>query len=108
MTMVLYICGPMTGLPEENFPAFYDAEDRLKSAGYAVLNPADRAGKTKGQPWTWYLRAGVGDVTHADGLAMLPGWENSKGAQLELYVARALEIPYTTVGGWLTVSPKLT
>lgn len=103
----IYIAGPMTGLPSLNFDAFFEAERQLKAAGYAVLNPADRAGRTAGQPWSWYLRKGVQDVTNADGLAMLPGWEESTGAQLELYVARALDIPYVTVNGWLSVAPKI-
>jgi hypothetical protein len=104
----LYVCGPMTGLPELNFPAFHEAEEQLKKAGYTVLNPAARAGKTEGMPWAWYLRKGVEDVTHSDGVALLPGWQNSKGAQLEMYVARALEIPSTTVSGWQSLATKLT
>lgn len=104
----IYVCGPMTGLPELNFPEFFEADGKLRAAGYAVLNPADRAGRTADQTWEWYLRRGIRDVTEADGLAMLPGWDESQGARLELETAKALAIPYTTVDGWIAVAPKLT
>lgn len=97
----LYVAGPMTGLPEENFPAFFAAEKQLKAAGATVLNPAARAGKTKNMPWSWYLRRGIRDVTLADGVALLPDWELSRGAQLEVRVARGLDIPCVTIDGWL-------
>lgn len=107
MTITLYIAGPMTGLPELNFPAFFDAEAELKRAGFAVLNPADRAGRTEGMPWSWYLRRGLRDVTEADGIALLPGWENSRGAQLEVHVAKGLHMMATSVDGWTAMARKL-
>lgn len=100
----LYIAGPMTGLPDLNFPAFFEAEDLLKKAGFVVLNPADRAGRVTGQPWSWYLRRGVADVTESDGIALLPGWGDSRGARLEWFVGRGLNLPITTVEGWLDFS----
>jgi hypothetical protein len=35
----LYIAGPMTGIPDSNYPAFNQAEIELRAAGYDVLNP---------------------------------------------------------------------
>lgn len=102
--MKLYICGPMTGLPELNFPAFFEAQRKLMDAGYTVLNPADRAGRVAGQPWEWYLRRGILDVCMADGVAHLPGWAESRGAQLETHVASELGMPVLNVGGWLSLS----
>jgi len=37
----IYISGPMTGLPEHNFPAFHAAAERLRKAGWEVNNPAE-------------------------------------------------------------------
>lgn len=106
MNITLYIAGPMTGLPELNFPAFYQAQRDLQDAGYTVLNPADRAGRVKDQPWEYYLRRGILDVCHADGIATLPGWEASRGAQLELHVAKQLSMPTTTIEGWQILSTQ--
>jgi hypothetical protein len=37
-----YIAGPMTGLPEFNFPAFHAAAASLRARGFEVENPAQR------------------------------------------------------------------
>ena len=38
---ILYLCGPMTGLPGNNYPAFHKAAADLRAAGYSVVH--DRA-----------------------------------------------------------------
>lgn len=37
----VYLSGPMTGLPELNFPAFRVEAARLRALGFEVVNPAD-------------------------------------------------------------------
>ena len=37
---LIYISGPMTGLPELNFPAFHRAEALLRAEGWQTVNPA--------------------------------------------------------------------
>ena len=39
--MKLYIAGPMTCLPEYNFPAFHSTAAHLRGMGHEVLNPAE-------------------------------------------------------------------
>lgn len=99
--MKLYVCGPMSGLPGLNFDAFFEADKKLRDAGYDVLNPADRAGRTPNMPWEWYMRRGIKDVCDSDGLAVLPGFRASPGAQLELRIAGDLLMPSMTVERWL-------
>jgi hypothetical protein len=99
----LYIAGPMTGLPDLNYPAFNQAELELIAAGYTVLNPVaseehNPTGTT--QPWQWYMRHALAMVIRADGLALLPGWEGSRGATLEVHVAEALDLPVNGVAEW--------
>ena len=102
---VLYVCGPMSGLPGLNFDAFFEADKKLRDAGFDVLNPADRAGRTPDMPWSWYLRRCIKDVADADGLAVLPGAGSSKGARLELTIAEELGMATMTVAGWIDVAP---
>ena len=37
--MKIYIAGPMSGLPEMNYPAFFAEATRLRGLGYEVINP---------------------------------------------------------------------
>jgi len=95
----LYVAGPMTGLPEFNYPAFFEAEKRLQKFGYETVNPARQE---DGLSWADYMRLGVGDVLTVDGVAVLDGWEQSRGARLEVHVAIELGLPVRSVKAWLT------
>ena len=101
----LYIAGPMSGYPDYNYPAFNDAADRLRDAGFSVLNPAETDTDEyphDGEPtWEWYMRQTLAMVLEADGLAVLPGWECSRGARLEVDVAHALRLPVKPLCLWL-------
>lgn len=85
----IYISGPMTGLPECNFPAFHAAANALRARGYAVENPAEINTATDGD-WHIYLRADIKALCDCDALVLLPGWERSQGAHLELHIAHRL------------------
>ncbi|WP_108723834.1 DUF4406 domain-containing protein [Cellulomonas timonensis] len=102
----VYISGPMSGYPQHNYPAFFAAEDLLRAAGHVPLNPA----RNPEQPtWADYLRLDLGDVLTADQLAVLPGWEASRGARLEVHVAHALEVPVLPIDAYaLLTTPEET
>lgn len=103
-TPTLYLCGPMTGLPEHNFPAFHAAAHELRSAGYEVVNPA-ALGLPDGLPWISYMRAAIGAmVSTCDALATLPGCEASRGATAEIALAKHLGWPVHTVTDWITTA----
>lgn len=95
----LYVAGPMTGYPDFNYPAFNEAARALVHCGFHVLNPARRGTRDE---WTWvdYMRPALRDVADCDGIAVLPGWERSKGAALEVSIAVALDLPVRTVDEW--------
>ncbi|HEY7417690.1 MAG TPA: DUF4406 domain-containing protein, partial [Ktedonobacteraceae bacterium] len=38
--MRVYISGPMTGLPQANYPLFHEAERVVREMGHEPLNPA--------------------------------------------------------------------
>ena len=97
--MILYISGPMTGLPEHNYPAFHAAEARLRDAGHNVLNPARQPAQAS---WEDYLRRDLTQVLAAEGVALLPGWRRSRGARLEHHVAAELGMDIRDLHDWLT------
>lgn len=103
---VLYVAAPMSGYPEFNYPAFDAAETWLLDKGYRVLNPvrSEDHNPTPGVPqaWDWYMRHALRMVLDADGLALLPGWEASRGAQLEVSVAHALHLRVMPIDRWLS------
>ena len=99
-TPTIYISGPMTGLPDFNYPAFNAAAARLRAAGYNVVNPAEKYLPTSAH-WSEHLRADIKAMMDCDSVATLPGWAASKGAKLELSVARPLGFTVLSVEQWL-------
>lgn len=100
----LYLAGPMSNLPQFNFPAFYAAAAALRAMGFEVVSPAEMDadfgidkealastdGNVESISLTW------GDLLSRDvklladggitGIVFLPGWQKSRGARLEATV----------------------
>jgi nucleoside 2-deoxyribosyltransferase len=89
--MRIFLSGPMTGLPNWNFPLFNETARRLREAGFEVLNPAENNGGDPNHPGgrCWYMRRALELLLQADAVLLLPNWEHSVGALLELDVALA-------------------
>lgn len=99
--MILYVSGGMSGYQDHNFPAFFAAENQLLAAGYEVKNPASN--QPEGLSWEQYMRMDLQDLLECDGVAVLDGWEASRGARLETYVARQLGMRVRPVACWLAL-----
>lgn len=110
----LYIIGPVTGIEDDNRPAFLKAQKALRRAGYDVDIPHDFI--PSGTPHEEAMIVSIGKLTdrhyHVDGsfgrwkpryhgVATLPGWEDSQGALCEHLVAQECGIPCKTVEDWL-------
>lgn len=84
----VYIAGPITGVQdfEENFAR---AERALRDMGYEPVNPCS-PGQVEGFTYKDYIDRGFSLLMSCDGIVMLPGFMDSKGAALELHYALAV------------------
>jgi hypothetical protein len=109
--MKIYIAGPMSGLPEFNFPAFFKKQKELEAQGWTVFNPAakdeeaalDAEARATGdarlavdkgfdfrEAFTWDMNR----VIEGDAIYMLRGWQFSPGATAEHACAVAMKKHY--------------
>ena len=104
-----YLAGPMTNIPQFNFPLFFRAAKKLRYIGYAIVSPAElddeedkgaamaspdgAMGSGTGQSST--VKKTWGDFLSRDvkliadsvgGIIFLPNWQQSRGARLEAFV----------------------
>ena len=104
--MRTYLAGPMSGLPEFNYPAFKAATERLRSQGHAVVSPHEIPADCPAcanigieHSWAEHMRVDLVALLTCDVIVLLPGWQQSRGAQLEKTVAEAigLSVVYYTL-----------
>lgn len=89
--MRLYISGPITGI--ENYRRiFQGAKDALTAKGYDVVNPAELT-EVIGDSFTYdeILAIDLDLLARCDAVVQLPGWENSRGANVEYGYALAAD-----------------
>ena len=84
----VYLAGPMTGYKDHNFQAFKDHTKWLRNHGYDVVSPEELENKETGdrKSWEYYLTRDLRELLTCGSIAVLPGWEKSRGATLEVYV----------------------
>lgn len=88
----IYLAGPMTGLPDFNYPAFNREAARLRDLGYDVENPAENP-ENHDKRWETYMRLAIPQMLTCDMVAVLPGAALSRGAVVEISLARQLAMP---------------
>lgn len=114
MSKKCYLAGPMSNIPQFNFPAFFSAEKELEARGYEVFNPARKDVENHGDAfysciggsheelaailgykadYKHFLKIDLNWILdNADAIAFLPGWENSKGVKAEKALAECLNL----------------
>lgn len=110
--MKYYLAGPMSGIKHHNIPAFDSAAETLRAKGYDIISPAELDGgafreiayrespdvgggdTVLGNTWGDLLARDVKTISDdCGGIILLPGWEKSKGARLEAFVALSCGYP---------------
>lgn len=88
---IVYIAGPVTGIPEGNRPLFKQAQSWFEERGAIVLNPTMLP---DGLPTHQsYMNICLPMLREADSIVMLPGWRESKGAMMEYHDAVRIGMP---------------
>lgn len=99
---VLYIAGPMSGYPENNYPLFNSVESMLVGAGYDVVNPASFGTHPGARVhYVDLIREDLRAMLDCHGVAVLDGWWESGGARNEVNVAGILKMPVRPYAEWL-------
>lgn len=118
--MILYLAGPMTGIPQFNFPTFERLAAALRAAGFTVISPHE-ADPDDVQAIAWASPDGdpsclpahdgpvatalrnVAGLGECDGVALIDGWHKSTGTQHEIATAHRFKLPVAPVGMWLAL-----
>jgi hypothetical protein len=120
---VVYLAGPMRGLQHWNADAFDRAAAAWVTEGWTVVNPVetDRLGgfdprqgtpeelKIKGHDNVWLRSVMTEDlaaVLRVEALALLPGWEKSMGATVEVALAQFLGLPLFSAVTMMRLRPR--
>lgn len=90
-----YLSGPMSGLPEMNYPAFNAEAERLRALGFHVENPAENPEQSS---WEDYMKAAIIQMLSCEVVVMLPGWSESRGALIERELAMRLGLKVISAG----------
>lgn len=96
----LYLAGPMSGMENNNYPAFNAEAKRLREWGFTVFNPAEIG--DLGSQYKDLLKKDIIALLECEGVAVLDGWWSSKGARLETTIAGNLDMPIRPVDEWIT------
>lgn len=88
----VYICGPITGVPNLNAEAFRDVETKLRELGYMPVVPHDLFEDVddKSMEYDNYIEGCVSALALCPIIILLQGWENSRGCNIEVNIGRIM------------------
>lgn len=112
-----YVAAPMAGMPHGNFPVIRSATRSLRKRGHDVTSPVElndadgeKLALEHGNPRRveFLLRdlAIIGDA-QIDAVVVLPGWEDSTGAQAEVAFAKSIGKPVLEYAGLMPLGESL-
>lgn len=86
-----YISGKITGVERTAEKQFQAVEDKLTAKGFKVINPF-KLDHNHDKTWESYMKVCIAALVNCDVIVMLPNWQNSPGAKIELQIALNLGI----------------
>lgn len=105
--MRIYIAGPMSNLPGLNHPAFHAAAATLRALGHTVVNPAE-LNPDPNADWLACMRVDIAQLVTCDAVALLNGWNKSRGASIERNLAAELGFVVLSVELFRRVADEVT
>ena len=109
MKRKVYIAGPMRGKEDWNRAAFKAAREFWEEAGWHVFDPCrlcDAHGYERNEETVdrahllHVIQSDMSCLYAVDAVAVLPGWEHSKGCTVEIAMAQFLHLPvYDAITG---------
>lgn len=92
----VYISGPITGMKNNNFDEFDKAYNLLRKTIPIVTNPfAVTVAMPANSKHSDYMKECLKELLHHNTIYMLHGWWHSRGAIVELIVAKACGLKIT-------------
>jgi hypothetical protein len=102
-----YVGGPMSNVPQFNFPRFEEVAGKLREQGYNIVSPVELVHPEKARiamqsttgkyrkrygPWDAYLCRDlvICAMPNCQGIILLDGWESSRGARAESFICDTL------------------
>ena len=99
--MKFYISGPISSYPEGNKPCFDATAKAVRQLGHVAVNPWDLdLIEPHGDEWVKNMRRDIRYLVDCDGVVLLPNWEESKGARLEVLIASRLKMSFFYISGY--------
>lgn len=87
----VYLAGPVTGVPGYR-AAFEHWARSLRASGYEVVSPVEHDLDERSLSWVAWMRRGLRQLLDCDRIAVMPGWQGSRGARVEYCVAKVLNM----------------
>ena len=89
--MKIYISGSISGRPQSAAKLhFAFASEDIKKMGHEHVNPIEISPFDESKTWKDYMIDDIKQLLYCDAIYMLRGWEMSKGANIEYFIAKEL------------------
>ena len=98
--LTYYVSGPMSGIKDYNYPAFQLAAQMLREQNIKIESPHELPRPAKWDDmepealWTHMMNLCMDQIDRCQGIIMLPGWPQSRGAKRELIKCIERNFPF--------------